>query len=434
MTGIELISKNAYYIMVVGWTIGLLGAAVCYWRFKWTITFKAILSNISFALVGSTAAIYLLVSEVSIIKAGLVMAGFAAFGQVMTNSLIQNLYLPFNTILKTLEEIAKGDMTKRIEIDAKGELQIIANNINSMISNFSKTLNSMNQNISENIEKVEKLSVLSMQMSEKADNSSQKADLVATSTEKMNTTMASIAGAVNQATASMGLVATAIESNTEVINEVSRHSEKARSTTSDAVVTAKTTAKKVEELGRAAMNISKVTETITEISEQTNLLALNATIEAARAGEAGKGFAVVAGEIKELARQTSDATQEIKRIVEEVQNTAAGTINEIEQITVVIDDCNDIVTNIASSVEEQAVTAKEIAGNISQASKGMEETNNSISQSLESINKIFLDISEINKDSGEIRASSQKVKQSSIDLVGALKELFKKFVLESQIA
>ncbi len=427
-----IILKYAHGITAVAWTAALIGAAICYWKFKWTITFRAILSNISFAMVAYTVTMYTLIGEFSYIKASIVMIGFGVFGQVMTNSLMKNLYHPFNTIIEILEEMAKGDMTKRIEIDAKGELQIIANNINIMISNFSETLNAMDENISENIEKVESLSALSVQMSEKADSSSQKADLVAASAEDMSSTMTTIARSVDQSTSNMGLVATAVEANIAVINKVSKHSEKARATTSDAVETAKTTTKKVEELGRAAMSISKVTETITEISEQTNLLALNATIEAARAGESGKGFAVVAGEIKELARQTSEATQEIKGIVEEVQNTASGTIGEIEQITVVINDCNDIVSDIAAAVEEQAVTVSEIAGNINRASKGMEEINNSISQSLGAVNQISIDISGINKDSGEITESSQKVKESAIDLVGSLKDLFTKFVLETK--
>lgn len=94
---------------------------------------------------------------------------------------------------------------------------------------------------------------------------------------------------------------------------------------------------------------------ITEISEQTNLLALNATIEAARAGEAGKGFAVVANEIKELARQTADATSEIKEQIEGIQGSTSGTVSEIDEILKVINDVNEIVSNIATAVEEQSL-------------------------------------------------------------------------------
>lgn len=157
-------------------------------------------------------------------------------------------------------------------------------------------------------------------------------------------------------------------SMTTTINEIAQNTEKANTITGEAVSEAKGASDNVDELGSAAQEISKVTETVTEISEQTNLLALNATIEAARAGDAGKGFAVVANEIKELARQTAEATQDIKRRIEGIQDSTSGTVTKIQQISKVINDVNDIVSTIASSVEEQSVTTKEIATNVAQAS------------------------------------------------------------------
>ncbi len=120
----------------------------------------------------------------------------------------------------------------------------------------------------------------------------------------------------------------------------------------NAVDKTNSTFKRMAELGSAGQEISKVTETITEISEQTNLLALNATIEAARAGEAGKGFAVVANEIKGLAKQTAEATLEIRQRIDAIQSSTSTTITEMEQINTVINDVNSIVTTIASAVEQ----------------------------------------------------------------------------------
>ena len=118
------------------------------------------------------------------------------------------------------------------------------------------------------------------------------------------------------------------------------------------------------QLGATADKIGKVTETITDISEQTNLLALNATIEAARAGKAGKGYAVVANEIKDLAKQTAEATVDIKNIVDNIQATSKTTEKGIEQIGTVIGEVNDIVGTVATAVEEQTAATQEIAGNI----------------------------------------------------------------------
>ena len=139
-----------------------------------------------------------------------------------------------------------------------------------------------------------------------------------------------------------------------------------------------------------------MTETITEISEQTNLLALNATIEAARAGEAGKGFAVVANEIKELARQTAAATVNIKDRINEIQSTTSTTVVDIEKISKVIIEINNVISGIATAVEEQSVASNEIAGNISQASQGLVEVNENVAQSTTVVADITREIAEIN--------------------------------------
>ena len=112
---------------------------------------------------------------------------------------------------------------------------------------------------------------------------------------------------------------------------------------------------------------------ITSIAQQTNLLALNATIEAARAGEAGKGFAVVANEVKELAKQTAKATEDISRKIEAIQGDTHGAVEAIGQIGKIINQINDIQNTIASAVEEQTATTGEISRNVAEAAKGSTE-------------------------------------------------------------
>jgi len=171
-------------------------------------------------------------------------------------------------------------------------------------------------------------------------------------------------------------------------------------------------------LGKAANEISKVTEVISDISAQTNLLALNATIEAARAGEAGKGFAVVANEIKELARQTSDATQEIKQQIEGIQNSTDETVTEIQDITEVINKMSAIVDTVSSSIEEQASTTGEIGSNVMQAAQGIAEVNENVAQTSTVASEIANDISQISSVNQEIIQSSTQVNQSSDELSG----------------
>src|ERR1022692_1756374 len=127
----------------------------------------------------------------------------------------------------------------------------------------------------------------------------------------------------------------------------------------------------VAKLGESSQEIGNVIKVITSIAQQTNLLALNATIEAARAGEAGKGFAVVANEVKELAKQTAKATEEIGQKIEAIQSDTKGSVKAIEEIGTIINQINDISNSIASAVEEQTVTTNEIGRSVTEAAKGV---------------------------------------------------------------
>jgi methyl-accepting chemotaxis protein len=129
----------------------------------------------------------------------------------------------------------------------------------------------------------------------------------------------------------------------------------------------------IAKLGESSAEIGNVVKVITSIAEQTNLLALNATIEAARAGEAGKGFAVVANEVKELAKQTGQATEDISQKIGAIQQDTEGAVTAIQQIGAIINQVNDIANTIASAVEEQSVTTNEMARNVEEAAKGSNE-------------------------------------------------------------
>jgi len=190
----------------------------------------------------------------------------------------------------------------------------------------------------------------------------------------------------------------------------------------------------MKQLGTAAQEIGKVTETITSISSQTNLLALNATIEAARAGAAGKGFAVVANEIKELAQQTASATEEIKGRISGIQSSTGAAIADVDKIAGVIREVGEIVATIATAIEEQAAVTRDMARNIAEASSGVKDANERVAQTATVSQEIARDIAAVNTASGEMTSASQQVQASSMDLsqlAEQLKAMVGRFKLDS---
>ena len=209
------------------------------------------------------------------------------------------------------------------------------------------------------IESSTKLSVTTNEMGASADETAQQAVVVSAASEEVSKNVASVASATEQMSAS--------------IREISRSSSEATKVASAAVRVAESTNTVVAKLGESSADIGKVIKVITAIAQQTKLLALNATIEAARAGEAGKGFAVVANEVKELAKETAKATEDIGQKIDAIQTDARGAVQAIAQITTTISQINDIQNTIASAVEEQTATTKEISHVIGEAAKGSAE-------------------------------------------------------------
>jgi methyl-accepting chemotaxis protein len=344
----------------------------------------------------------------------------------------QIIAVPIGRIGRGFDSVAAGDLTTEMEVRSKDEIGILSGNFNSFVGKLREMMGTIATEVDSLKSSSEGLNKLSVGMLGDAEEMAVKSRAVASSAHEMSSNMSSVSESMSEANSNINMVAAATEEMTSTIDEIAANTENARKISEKAVDDAKNASEKMTNLGASAQNIGKVTETINEISDQTNLLALNATIEAARAGEAGKGFAVVANEIKELAKQTADATGEISQRISEIQTDTTGAISEIESISEIINDINAIVTTIAAAVEEQSVATREIAGNISMASHGIDAVADNVQASSEVSNDIRSDIVEVDGASESIKNSSYQVDRSAAELAEfaeQLKALIRQFKL-----
>jgi methyl-accepting chemotaxis protein len=253
---------------------------------------------------------------------------------------------------------AEGKLGTRADASKhQGDYRKIVEGINKTLEMVVEPLKVTAQNASALASSSEELTAVSQQMAGNAEETATQADVVSAASEEVSKNVASVASASEEMQAS--------------IREIAKNANESARVAKNAVSVAHSTNETVKKLGESSQEIGNVIKVITSIAQQTNLLALNATIEAARAGEAGKGFAVVANEVKELAKQTAKATEDIGRKIEAIQGDTKGAVTAIEEISAIINQINDISNSIASAVEEQTATTNEIGKSVTEAATGV---------------------------------------------------------------
>lgn len=321
------------------------------------------------------------------------------------NIMASRLTEQVRNIAEVSTAVARGDLSEKITVEAAGEFLELKDTLNAMVDQLNTFADEVNQlakdvvagqlggqanvpdvsgawkdltdnvnlmaaNLTEQVQQISRVAVAVSSAAEELIGESQNMGAAAEETSAQAGTVSAAADLVSDNTQS---VATGIEEMNASIKEIAKNAAEAATVANSAVKMAETTNETITKLGTSSAEIGNVVKVITSIAQQTNLLALNATIEAARAGEAGKGFAVVANEVKELAKQTAAATEDISKKVEAIQSDTKSSVQAIGQITSIINQISDFQTIIASAVEEQTATTTEIARNVNQAAIGSSE-------------------------------------------------------------
>lgn len=338
------------------------------------------------------------------------------------------LMAPVRRMAGLADEVAAGNYTAKITYPARDEIGHLADSLNAMVAGSREVLFEIAQASKSLSGASSELGSISRGLSDNSSETARRSDAVHESARSVSANMHSVSAAMEQATVNVGSVATSAAELAATIQGVTQSAVLAKRTTSDAVVKAAETTSHMEQLSRAAREISSVTATISAISSQTNLLALNATIEAARAGAAGKGFAVVAGEIKELSQQTSAATENIRSMVHAIQSVTDVTARELAEIIHVIEEMNEIVTSISEAMEEQTSMTRDISENVGQAALGITEISSSVASGSVMSREISDEIKGVlnastamQKESGDVLGRAQGLAELSSrlqDLVG----------------
>ncbi len=303
-----------------------------------------------------------------------------------------------SVVSATVEEIsASMQQTAAAMSDTSGNMNIIASAVEEM-SGTIRNLASASEETSVGV--------------------AQAADLVV----QISGSITNASDSAREVSSSVNSVATAVKEINISLNEINKNCERSISITADADGKAKDTNEIIERLNQSSKQIGKIINVINDIADQTNMLALNAAIEAAGAGEAGKGFAVVANEVKELAKQTADATEEIGQQIETMQGNMSGAVRAVETITEVIKEMISITNTIAAAVTEQSATTGEISSAIVRAAEKVnvisreigdiagnsQDASRSISESSKGVREIARSAAELSTASNEVAKNTEK--------------------------
>lgn len=349
-----------------------------------------------------------------------VVAVFAAAALVFLAFMVNRIA---TTIIKRLggavtfaTALSRGDLTGSLPEGPDDEVGRLVRALNAMARSFRGVIGEISGGIQTVASASTELSAVAGSMSAGVVEMNSLAGNMTETAGNFSAGAQDVSASMQQAAANLHTVAAATGELSETVGNIAVSSERARTVSEDASRQADSVSRTMEELERAAQEIGHVTETISHISSQTNLLALNATIEAAHAGEAGRGFAVVASEIKELARQTTAAAEDIQRRITAIQDSTGSAAADIGAITGIIAQMSEYTGTIAAAIEEQTAVTREVAANIAAANGGVNSTNSHMTDIAAGSEAIADGIARVNAGLGDIGSAGRQVDASAAEL------------------
>ncbi|MBI1249543.1 HAMP domain-containing protein [bacterium] len=333
---------------------------------------------------------------------------------------------PIRQAVDLLRDIAQGDgdLTKTLEVNCQDELGELASYFNEFCAKVRSIVTKIAENAATLAESSNSLRHTATELASGAAGSTKLSEAVAAASEQMSLNITRMAGQTEEMTQRIRKVANAAAIISQSNSEVANNANEAAAVARNATQVAEEGNQRISHLDTLAESIGKVTFTIQEIAEQTNLLALNATIEAARAGEAGKGFGVVANEVKDLARQTADATEDIRARIEEIQGSTAHAVKAIRNMADTIEDINQFSQGIAASMEAQSATIAEVATNVNQSATAAEAVSTGLSETATASSEIAQNIVLVDQQSKQTAGSADQTTAAGRDLSGLATTLY----------
>lgn len=337
---------------------------------------------------------------------------------------------PVVACAKAVEKLANGDLTARVDVKRGDEVGVLADSVNQCVENLRKMVEEIKKTSESLTGASSMLTETANQQAAGAEETNVQAQTVAAAGEQLASNSKSMSDSANQINQSATTVSAALEEMSSSISEVARNCSQESEIARKADQQARQTRELMVKLDDSARQIGKIVELINQIAEQTNLLALNATIEAASAGEAGRGFAVVANEVKELARQSASATEDIRRQVSLIQENTANSMVAIDDVASVIEQVSQIASSIAAAVEEQSATTSEIVRSlhsVTSSTKVLSENVQSASSGAAEVSRNIHGVSQAASDSAKGAASISSGANELSKLAESLRGLVSRF-------